>query len=50
MQQSVIKLNPTKPVPTRVRRLDFTTEFSPEKKSPTHQECVIFHVILCTTK
>ena len=45
MQQSVIKLNPTKPVPTRVRRLDFTTELSPEKKSPTHQECVIFLVL-----
>lgn len=30
MQQSVIKLNPSKPVPTRVRRLNFTTdELSP---------------------
>ena len=32
MQQSVIKLNPSKPVPTRVRRLNFTTdELSPGK-------------------
>lgn len=35
MQQSVIKLNPAKPVPTRVRRLNFTTELSPVKVRPT---------------
>ena len=36
MQQSVIKLNPSKPVPTRVRRLNFTTdELSPVKMAPT---------------
>jgi len=35
MQQSVIKLNPAKPVPTSVRRLNFTTELSPVKVQPT---------------